>query len=749
MIFGTIPTGDVDAMRSPRNRQLPCLCLAMFLAAWCTVTVHADDVPQPLGQFLTLNSPLDDHALAVVQKVAQDLQQRATEEKRTAILVLEIPPGTTPFPHVQAMTRFLTSNAVSSLRTVAWVPETVTGPNVLVALACRDIVMHPDAQLGDLGRGQLMEPEDQQIVLALAQKRHNPKVSTALVRSMMNPQEELWRVRVASPNGDKPETRAMTRSELDTLRQTGVVVEQAETIKDAGTLGVYGGTQARNWDILVSNVAENRPAVAALYNLPRTALRAVPAETVRRKVRLIRVEGVIDSVQESFLERQISRAVHSGADTIIFEIDSPGGLLLASINLAQRIAELETQKVRTVAWVPDTALSGAAIIALGCDDIYMKPSAKIGDAGPIELKEGGQFERAPEKILSPLRAALKMLAEKKGRPVALCEAMADRQLKVFQVTNRDNGRVWFMSEAEIQASAGEWTQGPQVREANGELLLTVDGVRAHEVKLAERPAHDVQELKIRLGLAADMRLIPVEKTWVDVTVFLLNTPGMTVLLIVLGVAFLYLEAHFPTSLFGILSLLCFALFFWSRFLGGTAGGLEIMLFLIGAACLAMEIFVVPGFGVFGISGILLMLASMIMASQSFGNLEPMQDMYQLTTTLGTFLAAMVAVGITGIVLSRFLPHVPLFDGLVLAPPVAAGNSAEPQLAPQLLPPDSFRVGSDLVGRQGEALSLLRPSGKARIDGRIIDVVSNGPFIHEGRTIQVTHVNGNRVVVMEV
>lgn len=724
----------------------------VWLAGWTLlagVIVHADDAPPPIGQFLSLNSPLDDRVLSHIKRVAEDLERRATEQKTTGVLVLEIPQGTTPFPHIQALTRYLTSSAVGSLRTVAWVSETVTGPNVLVALSCQDIVMHPDAQLGDLGRGQPLEQEDQQIILALAQKRHNAKVSTALVKSMMDPQEELWRIRIG--NDDKAETRAVTRSELDTLRQTGVVVEHAETIKDAGVLGVYGGNQARNWDILVSNVANNRPDVARLYNLPREALREIPTETARRKVRLIRIEDEIEFVLESFLERQISRAVNSGADTIIFEIDSPGGLLLASINLAQRIAELDPKKVRTVAWVPDKALSGAAIIALGCDDIYLKPEAKIGDAGPIEMQQGGQFERAPEKILSPLRAALKTLAEKKGRPVALCEAMADRQLKVFQVTHRDTGRVWYMSEAEIQASAGEWIQGPQVREANGELLLTVEGNRAHELKLAEKPVHDLNELKERLGLPADIRLNPVQKNWVDVTVFLLNTPGMTVLLIVMGVAFIYLEAHFPTSLFGILSLLCFALFFWSRFLGGTADGLEITLFLLGAGCLAMEIFVVPGFGVFGISGILMMLASMIMASQSFGNLEPLEDLYLLSRTMGTFLAAMVAVGVVGLVLSRFLPHVPLFDGMVLAPPNAPRDQREPRLAPEWRSPDasaSATLMGDMVGRYGETISLLRPAGKARIDGRVVDVVSNGPFIPEGRSIQVVQVSGNRIVVTE-
>ncbi|HET6423951.1 MAG TPA: NfeD family protein [Planctomycetaceae bacterium] len=735
-------------MTGVRSLVMAVVCLAggSLLA---TSAARADDAPQPIGQFLSLNSPLDDRVLSYVKRIAEDLQRRAVEQKTTGVLVLEIPQGTTPFPHIQALTRYLTSSALGSLRTVAWVPQTVTGPNVLVAVACQDVVMQPEAQLGDLGRGQPLEPEDQQIILALAQKRHNPKVSAALIKSMMDPKEELWRIRIG--NEEKAETRAVTRSELDALRQTGVVVAHAETIKDAGTLGVYGGAQARNWDILVSNVAENRPEVARLYNLPREALREIPAETARRKVRLIRIEDEIEFVLESFLERQITRAVNSGADTIIFEIDSPGGLLLASINLAQRIAELDPKKVRTVAWVPNKALSGAAIIALGCDDIYMKPDAKIGDAGPIEMKEGGQFERAPEKILSPLRAALKTLAERKGRPVALCEAMADRQLKVFQVTHRDNGRVWFMSEAEIASSAGEWIQGPQVREANGELLLTVEGNRAHELKLAERPVHDLDELKDRLGIAANVRLNPVQKNWVDVTVFLLNTPGMTVLLIVMGVAFIYLEAHFPTSLFGILSLLCFAVFFWSRFLGGTADGLEITLFVLGAGCLAMEIFVVPGFGVFGISGILMMLASMIMASQSFGNLEPLEDLYLLSKTLGTFFAAMVAVGVVGVILSRFLPHVPLFEGMVLAPPSALRDSREPRLAPEWLPHESPTAGSlpgDLIGRYGQTISLLRPAGKARIDGRVVDVVSNGPFIPEGRSIQVVQVSGNRIVVNE-
>ncbi len=733
---------------APRQRTQLLLGVAVALCGLATPGL-ADD-PKPIGQFLTLNSPLDDRALTQFTTVAAKLVQQAEQEQRPAFLVIEIPQGSTPFHHLQALTRQLTSNQYANLRTVAWVPKTITGPNVLAVLACRDIVMHPDAELGDIGRGKPVELEDQQVALALAQKRHNPRVSTALIRAMLDPQEALWLVRTAGEGANgMPETRAVTKAELEALQKTGVAIERAEVIKEPGVLGVFRGTTARQLEILVSHLAENRTDVAALFNLPREALRELPSENQNRKVRLIRVTGVIDTLQESFLERQIDRAVGGGADLLIFEIDSPGGLMLASINLAQKIASLDEKKVRTVAWVPKMALSGAAIISLGCDDIFMHPTAQIGDAGPIEIRPGQPVERAPEKILSPLRATMKTLAERKGRPVAVAEAMVDRQLKVFQATNRETGRVWFLSELELQGS-DEWNPGPQVREANGELLLTVEGTRAFELKIAEPPVNDVEELKTRLGLPAGMALNPVGKTWVDTTVFILNRPWVTGLLFVLGIVCLYLEANFPISLFGIGAVICFAIFFWSRFLGGTAGWLEVILFILGAGALAMEIFVIPGFGVFGITGILMLLASVVMASQSFGNLEPYGDMKQLLTTLTTFLGAMIGLGVAAAILSRFLPHVPLFEGMVLTSPgsLEASRSHEPQLAPGLLSSarDSF---SDLVGKQGETMSLLRPSGKARFDGRVCDVVSEGSYIPEGTPIEVIRVNGNRITVRAV
>ena len=444
--------------------------------------------------------------------------------------------------------------------------------------------------------------------------------------------------------------------------------------------------------------------------------------------------------------RQIDRAVAEEAQAIVFEIDSPGGLLIASITLANAIANLDEKKIRTIAYVPQQAISGAAIIALGCDEIYLRPDAKIGDAGPIEMRAGQQFERAPEKILSPLKVALRELAEKKHRPVAICEAMADRSMKVFQVTHRDNGQVWYMSELDIHAANGEWIRGGQLRETNGELLFTANGIRANELKLAEAPVNDLDDLKSRIGIAPSIKLVPIAKTWVDRLVFTLNHPGMVMLMIVLGVALIYLELHFMTGILGILSVLCFSLFFWSNFMGGTAGWLEVVLFVLGIGCLGLEIFVIPGFGVFGVSGILLVLASLIMAGHSW-TFDRATNIEELTWQTGQVMVSFGVVFAIGIAIARFLPSMPGFDSMILGPP--GTNAEEPRLRLETSPARSgFHEGVS-IGEVGTAITMLRPSGKARFSDRVVDVISEGPFIHANVDLEVVSVTGNRIVVREM
>src|SRR5262249_19822234 len=154
---------------------------------------------------------------------------------------------------------------------------------------------------------------------------------------------------------------------------------------------------------------------------------------------------------EQFVLRQIDRATGAGINLLIFEIDSPGGGAQESMTLAHTIADLSSKKVRAVAYVPKRAFSGAAIIAMGCDEIYLEKNARneatIGDAGAIwELGKKGKFEFVPQKLLGPLLQSLKSLAEKKGRPPAIVMAMMDKERPVYKVTDKDTGQITYMTD---------------------------------------------------------------------------------------------------------------------------------------------------------------------------------------------------------------------------------------------------------------------------------------------------------------
>ena len=295
---------------------------------------------------------------------------------------------------------------------------------------------------------------------------------------------------------------------------------------------------------------------------------------------LIRFEGVITTMLEQYLYRKLDMAEKRNADLVILEIDSPGGELEASLNIAERLRTLDW--AHTVAYVPREAISGAAIVALGCDEIVMGPDARMGDAGPIFLDEDFLFQHAPEKIRSDLALQVRDLAEAHGRPPALAEAMVNMDLIVYRVENTQTGEITFMSDKEIE-SAGDpdqWKKIQPVFESREEHFLEVNGHRAVELGLAEANASSRRRPRrsIRPGRATCCVLEP---TGVDTAVTILNWPLVTGLLFVVGLVASLIEFSAPGIGFGgLTAVLCFAIFFWSRFLGGTAGWLEVVLFVV-------------------------------------------------------------------------------------------------------------------------------------------------------------------------
>lgn len=722
---------------SDRRQWIP------LLVFWGAIAVLLSGQPAPaadverVGQFLTIEAPLGDHIILNVRRTIEDLKSQAVKGKK-AYLVLEVRKGTSPFHHAYALADLLSSDAAVGVTTVAWVPEPLTGIHSFVALACQEIVMAPTASIGDLGNGQPLTPDEQMIVRSIAERRRNRKLSPEVVNALLDPQQTLVQVTVEAKPGES-EQRVTTLAEVERLRAAGAVIKDPRTVKEAGETKLFTGEEARALDIIATATATDRGAIAAMYDLPLEALREKPVVEGKLQAAVIEVRDPLDAVNTAFIKRQIQRAETGQVQVIVFILDGPGGYNFECLDLAQTLAALGEDNVRTVAYIPEHAAAGETVIALGCDEIYLAPAATLGAIGQAIDKLGPNDRENARRILE---TGLEELAKAKHRPPALVRAMLDPETEVFQVTHKHKGTTSFMTEAEIAHAGGDWIKGPLVPESKRGSLLTVDGIRATELQLARGTIGGIDELRNQLGIAADAVLRPMKKTWVDSVVFLLNRRDVTVLLFFMMMLSWYFEAVTGTGAFAIGSFLCMALFFWSRVLGGTADSLELMLFVIGIGLLLLEIFVIPGFGVFGVVGILLMLVSVIMASQTFvGAIDPERDILAATKTLTGLGGAIAAVIVTGLVLSRFLPSIPLLRDMVLAPPSADAGSPVPKLRPELVDEQGA-----LIGKTGRAVTMLRPSGKVEIDGRLVEVTSEGGFIAEGSEVEVIHASKQRIVV---
>ena len=215
---------------------------------------------------------------------------------------------------------------------------------------------------------------------------------------------------------------------------------------------------------------------------------------------------------------------------------------------------------------------------------------------------------------------------------------------------------------------------------------------------------------------------------------------MAALLLMIAFIALYAELHTPgIGMGGFIAAVCFLLFFWSHYLGGTAGWLEITLFLAGVCCLLLEIFVLPGFGIFGLGGGCLILVSVVLASQTFVVPQNAYQFAQLQRSLLTVIGAAAAVIVAAVLLRRFLPEAVLFNQLLLKPP--AGEEAQ-----TIRRREAMVDLRDFVGKQGTTTTQLTPSGKARFDDALLDVIADGDLIQRGAQVEIVEVHGSRVVV---
>ena len=414
------------------------------------------------------------------------------------------------------------------------------------------------------------------------------------------------------------------------------------------------------------------------------------------QVRVIAIEGTIDLGLAPFLSRVIREAHASGAAAVLLDINTFGGRVDAAV--AMRDALLNSP-VRTIAFVNQRAISAGALIALACHTVIMVPGGTIGAAAPV-LGGTGEAQPADEKSVSYVRKEFGATAEARGRPTELAQAMVDADVEIPGVIEKGK-------------------------------LLTLTTTEALKHKVADFMAADAGQALSVAGLGNAV-LQPSAPTWAELLVRFLTNPIVSSMLMTLGMLGLLVELRTPGFAFpGSIGVAALGLFFWGHWIVQLAGLEELLLVVAGVLLIALEIFVLPGTSVAGVAGVLALLAGLAMTLVGAGATVSI-----VVGALGRVaLALLMAIG-GGIALLRILPSLPFGRRLVLeAGMPAAGGYVSPSA-------EDYRA----LGRTGVALSPLRPAGIAEIDGHRVDVVSDGGFIDAGTTIEVTRVDGNRVVV---
>lgn len=500
------------------------------------------------------------------------------------------------------------------------------------------------------------------------------------------------------------------------------------------------------WAALLLAQEGNEPSPPAEKPAPVEAAKA-PQQKFQNAA-IIRFEGPITPWLHAYFDRKLEAALKDGADLVVLEIDSPGGLLTESSAIAHRLNDLPG--VHTVAYIPREALSGAALVSLGCDEIVLRPSGRIGDVGLIIIDETrGIVHHAPEKLRSPLVTEIRGLATDHGRPAALVESMVDMDAEVFRYTNQRTNATGLFTEKEIssKADAADWQKQELILESKKGSFLTLTGTRALELGLADANVANLEELKARFEVAGRWQSYRFDN--VDKTVYILNLWYVTGLLFVIGLVGILYECMAPgTCIGGLVGLLCFSLFFWSRFLGGTSGWLEVVLFLVGVVFLAVELFVLPGFGVAGVTGLGLIGVSIVLACQTFVVPASLYDFQTTTAAVGTLVGSTVIFLGIAYAMTAYLGQIPILSQLVLAPTPVRANEDDEADEREAAGAGVAKAKKVPVGAYGKTTTILRPSGRATIDGQPLDVVSTGDVIAAGRKIRVVEVGYGRIVVEE-
>ncbi|WP_133554368.1 NfeD family protein [Algoriphagus boseongensis] len=417
------------------------------------------------------------------------------------------------------------------------------------------------------------------------------------------------------------------------------------------------------------------------------------------KVFTFKIDKDIDPAMNRRVKMALDEAKQAEADLIIIEMDTYGGIVTDADEI--RTALLESE-IPVYVFINKDAASAGALISIACDSIYMAPGASIGAATVVNGTDGAA---APDKYQSYMRSMMRSTAEAKGRDPKIAEAMVDEKIEIEGVTEAGSVITFSVSEAiKFGFCDGEFDSIESILEAKGfeeaEVLAYQEGMIENIISFFLSPA----------------------------------ISGVLILIIIGGI---YFELQTPGVGFPLLAaIIATLLYFIPYYLNGLAENWEIIVFGAGIILLALELFVIPGFGIFGVLGIVCILAGLVLGmlpNQDFNfDFVPASQLFAALLTV--ILAALASVGLV----FWLTPKVNQWGAFRAVTLATTQNRSEGYTS-------SF-YSDDLLGKTGKVHSRLRPSGKIEIDGEIYDAYSRGEFLDQGEEIVVISTEGTSLKV---
>ena len=438
--------------------------------------------------------------------------------------------------------------------------------------------------------------------------------------------------------------------------------------------------------------------VFVLFILP---LFNIIADNDEKKILLGKIDDNIDPRTNRYSKLLLDEASKDEYDIVVIEMDTYGGAVNDADDIRTRILDFEKP---IYVWINKDAASAGALISIACDSIYMSSGASSG-AATVVTGDGAQ---APDKYQSYMRSIMRSTAEAKGRDPKIAEAMVDEDISVDSISME--GKV-----------------------------ITFSTKEAMKFGYCDAELNSVEEILERQGIEK-FDIVPFELGSAEGIISFFLNPIVSSILILLILGGLYFELQTPGIGFPIIaSITALILYLVPYYLNGVAENWEIILFFVGVILIVIEVFIIPGFGVFGILGLFTSIGSLILIMLN-------NDLFDFTFVLSKDLVSS-SLSVLISVLSFLL--LIIFGGVKITDTKAFKRIALEETQDTSKGFISQKYSNDLVGKKGKSFSVLRPSGKIILSDKVYDASTSGEFIEKNKNIIVINNEGSSLKVKEV